>query len=308
MDNKKIAISGASGLIGRAISARLTQDNYKILSLVRQSAGAASDRIYWDYQKQQIESSKLEDLEAVVHLAGESIMGLRWTKAKKQRIRQSRVEGTRFLCENLACLKQPPKVLLCASAIGFYGDRGAEFLTEDSPVGKSFLAQVVQDWEAACEPAHEAGIRVVNLRLGVVLSAEGGALSSMLPVFRLGLGGVVGDGSQYMSWIAIQDVASIAAFVLGETSCSGPINVVSPLAATNREFTKILGKVLRRPTIFPLPKFAARLLMGQMADELLLASANVAPKKLLDLGYKFEQSELESALRQNCLSKPEILA
>ena len=139
MDNKKIAISGASGLIGRAISARLTLENYKILSLVRQSAGVASDRIYWDYQKQQIESSKLEDLEAVVHLAGESIMGLRWTKAKKQRIRQSRVEGTRFLCENLARLKQPPKVLLCASAIGFYGDRGAEFLTEDSPVGKSFF-------------------------------------------------------------------------------------------------------------------------------------------------------------------------
>ncbi len=240
--------------------------------------------------------SALEGVDAVVHLAGENIAE-RWTAAKKARIRDSRVKGTQLLCETLTRLSSPPKVLVSASAIGYYGDRGEETLTDDSPPGRGFLPEVCRAWEAATEPARQQGLRVVQLRLGVVLSVAGGALAKMLPPFRLGLGGVLGSGRQYMSWIALDDVVGTLQHAVVTDALQGPTNAVAPRAVTNQEFTKTLGKVLGRPTAMPLPAFAARLMFGEMADELLLASARVQPTKLLASGYQFRYPELAEALR-----------
>jgi uncharacterized protein (TIGR01777 family) len=236
-------------------------------------------------------------MEAVVHLAGENIASGRWTAARKARIRSSRVMGTRTLCETLARLSQPPKVLVSASAIGYYGDRGAEPLWENSAFGTGFLAEVCRAWEEATQPAVQKGIRVVLLRIGIVLSPAGGALAKMLIPFQLGLGGVIGSGNQYMSWIALDDVAGVIAHALVTDTLQGPVNAVAPYPVTNREFTKTLGRVLRRPTVFPLPGFAARLAFGEMADALLLASTRVEPKRLLATQYVFRYPELEDALR-----------
>jgi uncharacterized protein (TIGR01777 family) len=231
-----------------------------------------------------------------VHLAGENIAE-RWTPAKKVQIRDSRVKGTELLSKTLAGLSSPPAVLVSASAVGYYGDRGEEPLTDDSAPGRGFLAEVCQAWEAATEPARERGIRVVRLRLGVVLSAAGGALAKMLPPFRLGLGGRLGSGRQYVSWIALGDVVGSIQHAIVTGGLQGATNAVAPRAVTNQEFTKTLGKVLARPTAIPLPAFAARLMFGEMADELLLASARVQPAKLLASGYQFRHPELEAALR-----------
>jgi hypothetical protein len=239
-----------------------------------------------------------------VHLAGDNIASGRWTAAKKASIRNSRVQGTTVLCEALAQLVKPPKVLLSASAIGYYGDRGATTLREESPPGTGFLAEVCQAWEAATAPAVQRGIRVVYLRFGMVLSAAGGALAKMLTPFRLGLGGVVGTGKQYMSWIALDDVLGVIPHALSTETLHGPVNVVAPQAVTNQEFTTALGQVLRRPTKLPMPAFAARLLFGEMADALLLASTRVAPVRLLASGYTFHYPELEEAL-QHLLGTPE---
>ncbi len=220
-----------------------------------------------------------------------------WTPAVKARIRDSRVNGTRLLCEALARLSNPPRVLVCASAIGYYGDRGDEVLDEASSPGSGFLPEVCQEWEAATEPARAAGIRVVNLRFGVILSPSGGALAKMLTPFKLGAGGRIGDGRQWMSWIALDDVIDAIAYALNTESLAGPANCVAPQPVTNLEFTKTLGRVLHRPTIFPMPAVAARIAFGEMADALLLASARVLPKELSAAGYPFRYPQLEGALR-----------
>jgi hypothetical protein len=235
-------------------------------------------------------------MDAVVHLAGESING-RWNAAKKQAIRESRVKGTRLLCETLVRLSHRPRVLVAASASGYYGDRGDEVLREESGAGSSFLSQVCQEWEAATKSAAERGIRAVNLRFGFVLSPAGGGLAKMLPAFKMGVGGKIGSGKQYMSWIAIDDLVQIILFATNTEALEGPANAVAPNPVTNLVFTKTLGRVLRRPAIFPMPAFAVRLAFGEMGKELLLASTRIEPARLLSAGYQFRFPELEGALR-----------
>lgn len=291
----KILISGSTGFIGSSLVPRLLQEGHTVLRLARPTTSISDSVIRWDPESGFIDQSSLEGLEGVIHLAGENIAG-RWTTEKKIRIRESRVKGTRLLCETLAQREQPPKVFISASAIGYYGDRGEELLTEESPPGKGFLAEVAQQWESATEPAQQRGIRVVLLRMGVVLSPQGGALGRMLPLFQKGLGGVLGSGKQYMSWIAMEDLLRVFLHTLNTTELYGPVNAVSPNPVTNAEFTRILGKVLRRPTFFPAPAFGLRLLLGEMAEEMLLASQRVYPKRLLDTGFSFLFPELGEAL------------
>lgn len=291
-----VLISGSSGLIGSELVTRLTSGGHCVGRLVRR-APLNDAEISWNPETGAVDLARLGGFDAVVHLAGENIAAGRWSEAVKRRIRDSRVEGTRRLCEALAQLEAPPKHLVCASAIGYYGDRGEEVLTEDSAMGTGFLAEVCRDWEAAADPARAQGLRVVHLRIGVVLSPRGGALQKMLLPFRLGAGGVVGSGRQYWSWIALDDVAGACLHVLTHPELTGPVNAVSPHPATNREFTQTLGRVLRRPTVFPLPGFAARLALGEMAEALLLASARVVPQRLLSSGYEFRYPDLEAALR-----------
>jgi hypothetical protein len=244
-----------------------------------------------------VDLEALRGVDAVVHLAGESIAEGRWTAEKKRRIRESRVEGTRAIAAAMASLEPRPRVLVAASAIGYYGDRGATQLDEASRPGEGFLVEVCQAWEAATASAQEAGIRVVNGRLGVVLSRHGGALARMLTPFMLGAGGKIGGGKQYMSWITLDDAARAFAFALENDRLTGPANFVSPNPVSNAEFTKTLGRVLRRPTILPMPAMAARAAFGQMADELLLASARVTPARLTEARFSFEYPQLEEALR-----------
>jgi uncharacterized protein (TIGR01777 family) len=250
----------------------------------------------WNPDAGTIQADDLEDFDAVVHLAGETIVG-RWTAGKKTCILESRAKGTRLLCESLAQLRNRPSVLVSASASGYYGDCGDQVLDEESPAGSLFLSEVAKAWEAATEPASQNGIRVVNLRIGFVLSKAGGGLATMLLPFKLGFGGRVGSGRQYLSWIAIDDVVGAISHAILSDALRGPVNAVAPQPVTNREFTKTLGRVLWRPTIFPLPVFAAHLVMGEMADNLLLASARVKPSRLLSSGYEFRFPQLDSALR-----------
>lgn len=294
----KVLISGSTGLVGSELCSALTTGGHEVGRLVRESPRSRQAEITWQPAKGEIDLKGLEGFDGVVHLAGENIASGRWTEAVKQRIRDSRAQGTRFLCESLARLERKPRVLVCASAIGFYGNRGDEVLDEASMPGSDmFLVDVCRQWEAACEPARAAGIRVVNLRLGVVLSPKGGALEKMLLPFKLGGGGVIGDGQQWMSWIALDDAAGAIQHCLATESVTGPVNAVSPNPVTNYEYTKTLGKVLGRPTVLPMPAFVARLAFGRMADELLLASARVMPRELTASGYQFRQPELEPALR-----------
>jgi hypothetical protein len=235
--------------------------------------------------------------DTVIHLAGESIVG-RWTEAKKRRIRESRVQGTRNLAEALAAARQRPQLLISASAIGFYGDRGEETLREDSSSGEGFLPEVCQEWEDATEPAAKAGIRTVQMRFGLVLSRSGGALQKMLPPFRMGVGGNMGNGRQWWSWIDIDDLVGAVEHVIKTETLRGPVNLVGPSPVTNAEFTKTLASVLSRPAVFPMPAFAARLVFGQMGDELLLASQRVQPAKLAASGYVFQKPDLRRALEE----------
>jgi len=290
----KILVTGSTGFVGSALVTALTGTGHQVTRLVRKPA--ATGEVRWDPAAGSIDAGGLEGHDAVVHLAGENIAG-RWTAAKKQRIRESRVIGTRLLAEALAKLSRRPRALICASAIGYYGDRGEEVLREESPPGKGFLAETCVEWEAAAKPAADAGLRLVHLRIGVVLHPAGGALKQMLLPFKLGAGGVIGSGRQYMSWIALDDLVGLFQHALANDSLRGPANAVAPNAVTNREFTKTLGKVLSRPTIFPMPAFAARLAFGEMADELLLSSARVEPARLAASGYRFAYPQLEPALR-----------
>lgn len=292
----KILVSGSSGLIGTEAISLLTQKGHSVTRLVR-SKRTGHDEILWNPVARILDSRNLEGFDAVIHLAGDPIAQGRWTPEKKASIRDSRVKGTRFLAESLARLKSPARVFLCASAVGIYGSRGEEVLTEESPPGKGFLPEVGQEWEGACEPAAQRGIRVVNARFGIVLSPKGGALRKMLPLFRFGLGGVLGRGRQWMSWISLPDAGGAILHALQTESLRGPVNVVSPNPVTNRQFTEGLGRALKRPALFPAPAFAVRLLFGEMADEALLASARVEPKRLKATGYRFRHPELEPALR-----------
>jgi uncharacterized protein (TIGR01777 family) len=295
-----VAVTGASGLVGSGLAPALASAGHRVVRLVR-GAGAASapgeSVARWDPDSGALEGSALAGVDAVVHLAGESIAGGRWTEPKKRRIRSSRVDATRRLAGALARLERPPRVLVSASAIGYYGDRGSEILREDSAPGTGFLAEVCREWEAATEPAARAGIRVVRLRIGMVLSRRGGALAAMLTPFRLGAGGPVGSGAQWVSWIALDDLVRAILHALATDSLAGAVNAVAPEPVTNRALARTLGRVLRRPALLPLPAFAARLLLGQMADELLLASARVEPARLRAGGFAFHLTPLETALR-----------
>lgn len=293
----KMVVSGASGLVGLALTASLVAGGNRVRRLVRREPDQGAGDIAWDPAAGRLGPADLEGVDAVVHLGGESIASGRWSEEKRKRIRDSRVGSTRLLAETLARMERPPQVLICASAVGYYGDRGHECLSEEAAAGKSFLAQVCAEWEAAAEPARAAGIRVVNLRFGVVLAPNGGALRQMLPLFRLGLGGRLGTGDQYWSWIGIDDAVGAVEHVLAVDSLSGPVNVTAPVPVTNREFTAVLARVLRRPAWLPAPSAALRLALGPMADELLLASTRALPKQLLDSGYVVRHAELESALR-----------
>jgi len=293
----KVLLSGSSGLVGSALVPVLTGGGYEVVRLVRSQPGPETSEVRWDPETGSIDGAGLKGVDAAVHLAGESIAAGRWTAARKARILESRVRGTRLLAETLAGLEEPPKALVSASAVGYYGDRGEETLREESGSGSAFLSEVCRQWEAATEPAAAAGIRVVNLRFGVILASAGGALPRLLTPFRLGVGGTLGSGKQFMSWIALDDVIGAILHALTTEALRGPVNAVAPQAATNREFTKTLGRVLGRPTLFPMPACAARLAFGEMADELLLASQRVEPAKLLASGYQFRFPDLESALR-----------
>ena len=294
----KVLISGSTGLIGSALIPVLTDAGHEVVRLVRSAPIAGESEVHWDPESERIDTAGLEGMDAVVHLAGENIGSARWTRGKKARIFDSRVKGTRLLCESLANLTRPPQVLVCASAIGYYGNRGTETVNEESTSGFGFLAEVCVEWEIATEPLAETDIRLVNLRMGIVLSSEGGPLAKMLPPFKMGVGGVLGNGRQYMSWIALDDAVAAIHHTLVTDSLQGPVNNVAPHPVTNRELTKALGRVLRRPTLFPLPSFGLRLMFGrEMANELFLSSTRVVPTRLLESGYAFQYADLEGALR-----------
>ena len=291
----KILVTGATGLVGSALVPFLAGGGHEVVRLGRTTPGGGDVR--WDPDAGVLEPDALEGLDGVVHLAGDNIATGRWTAEKKRRIKESRVKGTSLLATTLAGLERPPRVLVSASAIGFYGDRGDEELMEGSAAGSGYLSEVCREWEAATEVAEGKGIRVAHARLGVVLSKDGGALAKMLTPFRLGAGGVIGNGRQYMSWITLDDTVAAIGHLLSTESAAGPVNVVAPAPVTNGEFTRTLGRVLRRPTLFPMPGFAARLAFGEMADALLLASTRVKPAGLLDSGYAFRHGSLEEGLR-----------
>ena len=293
----KVLISGSHGLVGRALIKSLLSKGDTVARLVREAPSGSSD-IEWHPNQGQIYAARLNGFDVVVHLAGESIASGRWSEEKKKRIRESRIKGTQLLSGALSQSSQPPTVFVCASAIGYYGDRRDELLTEESSPGKGFLADVCQEWEAAAEPAKEKGIRVVKARFGVILDRDGGALAKMLPPFRMGIGGKVGDGKQWMSWIALPDVVGALQFVIENHELSGPVNFVAPNPVTNATFTSTLGKVLRRPTFLPVPAFGARLAFGEMADALLLSSQRVEPRRLNETGFHFKYSNLKDALSE----------
>lgn len=291
-----VAITGSTGLVGNALIPALKADGHTIRRVVRRASGKDEREILWDPKAGTIDAAGFDGVDAVVHLAGESV-ATRWTSKVKKEIRDSRVLGTTLLCQTLASLTVKPAVLVSASATGYYGDRGDEQLDESSPPGQGFLASVCQEWEAATAPARDANIRVVNLRIGVVLSPKGGALAKMLMPFKLGGGGVLGNGRQYFSWITLDDLVRAIQFTLAAAAMCGPVNAVAPHPVTNREFTKALGRVLGRPTVLPMPAFVIRLLLGEMANEMLLGSACVLPRALSGAQFEFAQPQLESALR-----------
>lgn len=291
-----VLVSGSSGLVGSALVSALGDEGHQVRRLTRSGGSSPEGGVRWDPSSGMIDAAGLEGVDAVVHLAGENIVG-RWTAAKKARIRDSRVEGTYLLSGVLAKLSTPPKVMVCASATGYYGERGNELLTEESAPGHNFLAGVCQEWEASADPAREAGVRVVHMRFGIVLSTEGGALATTLPIFKLGGGGRIGSGRQYQSWITLDDVVGAVLHALSTDSLSGPVNVTVPDPPTNIEYTKTLGRVLGRPTVFPLPAPVARLVLGEVADELLLASQRIEPARLKESGYSYRYPQLEGAFR-----------
>ncbi len=295
MNPQRILVSGASGPIGAALVPALKAGGATVTRLVRSSAGGA-DQIAWDPSRP-LSPDLVSGFDAVIHLAGESIVG-RWTAAKKRRILDSRTQGTGHLAEAAAKASPLPRLFISASAVGFYGSRGDEVLREDSSSGEGFAAEICRQWEAAARPAAKAGIRTAQMRIGVVMSADGGALPEMLTPFRLGLGGRLGNGRQWWPWVSVRDVVGAIRYVLDHESLSGPVNTVAPNPVSNAEFTRILASVLKRPALFPMPAFAVRLLFGEMGIELFLGSQRVEPAKLVGSGYQFQHPELKNALEE----------
>ncbi len=294
----RIAITGASGLIGTALTAMLQGGGHTVLPITRNEASKDPDAIFWQPRQGIIESEKLEGLDAVIHLAGENIFALRWTDEKKERILQSRVQGTELLAKTLADLDAPPKTLLSASAIGIYGDGGSRILTEESPISETgFLSLVTRQWERATQAAEDAGIRVVHMRTGIVLSPKAGALELMLPAFKMGIGGRLGSPHQWFSWIGLDDAAGGYVHALATEELRGAVNLVSPNPVTMEELASTLGGVLKRPTFFNVPGGVARALMGEVADEALLQSVRVAPERLIETGYRWRDPRLAGLLR-----------
>jgi len=291
----KVVISGSSGLIGQALYRYLSANGHEVGCLQRNNS--AQDYPHWDPGKGLIDFGSFSNADVVIHLAGESIAAGRWTTEKKYRISNSRIKGTELISEYLVALPHKPKVFISGSAIGIYGDRGDELVDEDSRLGDGFLADICKRWEEATIPAAEADIRVVNIRTGMVLSSSGGALKKMVFPFQMGLGGVIGNGKQYMSWISANDVVESIHYLMKNDSIHGAVNLVSPYPVRNYEFVKTLGRILHRPTIIPAPAWALRLILGEMANELVLASTRVTPNKLLSVGYKFQHSKLDEALQ-----------
>jgi uncharacterized protein len=293
-DRERILLSGASGMLGSAIGQALRRQGATILRLVRSEARDPGE-LHWNPAAGKIEAGRLEGICAAVHLSGASVVSRRWTASYKREMTESRVETTRFLSETLAKLEQPPPVLVTASAIGFYGDRGDEILDEDSASGSGFFPELCAAWEAATHPAEDAGIRVVHLRFGMVLSRDGGAMARLAPLFRLGLGGLLGSGRQWMSWVSETDAVSAVLLALRNADISGPVNVVAPEPATNAAFTRELGLAVHRPALLPAPAFALRIVFGEMADEALLASTHAVPKRLAQAGFAFAHPTLPEA-------------
>ncbi len=289
-----VAVSGASGMIGSALLDSLRTDGREVRPLVRGSA--RTGEIAWDPETGTVDVTAMRGVQAVVHLAGEPI-GERWNRAKKERILESRRSGTRAIATAIASMETPPAVLVSSSGVGYYGDRGGEILTEEASTGSDFLARVVREWEAAAEPAEAAGIRVVRLRMGVVLSSRGGALQRLLLPFQLGVGGRIGDGRQWMSWISLADAVGVIRFAMDRPQLRGVYNSVAPEMITSADFTRTLGRVLHRPTLFPVPATALRLAFGEMADGTLLVSQRASSERLQQAGYVFRHPTLERALR-----------
>ncbi len=292
----KIVVSGSTGLIGSALTRALTRRGDKVVPLIRRRVAPGEQALAWDPEQGTIDRAGLEGTDAVIHLAGENVFG-RWSPAKKQRIHDSRVNGTRLVSDALAGLHRPPATLLAASAIGYYGDRGEETVTEESAPGEDFLAQVARGWEAATAPATRAGIRVVNMRIAVVLTTIGGALAKMLPAFRLGLGGPVGSGNQYLSWIVLDDIINAILHLLGNPNLVGPVNMTAPTPLTNRAFAKTLGKVLGRPAVVTVPAFALQIAFGAEGAAMVQGGQRVLPARLVASGFRFSFREVEPALR-----------
>jgi hypothetical protein len=293
-----LLISGASGLVGSALVSHLRAQGHRVTRLVRSPSAERDDAIFWDPEARTLDAARIEGVDAVVHLSGESLAAGRWTRKRKERIRNSRIRTTRFLAETLAAMSRRPAVLVQASAVGYYGNRGEEVLGESSRPGTGFLADLCRDWEAASMPAQDAGVRVVRLRIGPVLTARGGMLAALLPLFRLGLGGRLAGGRQWMPWITLDDLVAVLERALTDASFRDSVNAVAPSPVTNAEFTRALGRAVRRPTLFAVPAIALRAVLGEMADEILLASERVVPERLLAAGFRFAHPHLEGALSQ----------
>ena len=293
----KVLVSGGGGLVGSQLLPSLNHEGCVTAKLVRRRVSERSHNVSWNIPQGTMDQKGLEGFHAVVHLAGENIAGKRWSAKQKRKIHDSRVNGTRLLAENLAQIPRKPKVMVCASAIGFYGNRGDEILTEGSARGEGFLSDVCADWEAAVQPARDAGIRVVHMRLGMVLTTQGGALAKILPIFRWGLGGRLGNGRQYMSWIALQDVVRFIRYAISHDTMDGVYNLTTPNPLTNRQFTRSVGRAMRRPALFPVPGLAIRLALGEMGKELLLSSTRAVPHRLLhETDFQFRFEDLDHAL------------
>jgi uncharacterized protein len=294
-----VLLAGGTGFIGGALARHLTARGHRVSLLSRRPSGAADTRAYhWDPEREEIDPRSLEGIDAVVNLAGENLAGGRWSAQRKKRLVESRVTATRFLVRRMAERRPPAPALVNASAVGIYGNRGEEILTEESAPGTGFLAELCRSWEETAISARVAGARVSLLRFGVVIGANGGALEKLTPVFKLGIGGRLGSGLQWMSWIALADVVGVIEMALTREDLGGPVNAVAPAPVRNREFTRVLARVLRRPAFFPAPAVALRVVLGQMADEALLSSARAEPARLKALGYRFAFPDLEGAFRE----------
>ena len=298
----KVLISGASGLLGSAYSDYLSKKGHTVFRLVRREP-AAENELFWDPMTGELELKNIEGFDSIINYSGKNIGLGRWTKKSKKVIYDSRLQSTTLLSESIAKLDNPPESFLSSSAVGYYGECGIEFVNEGAEPGEGFLSDLCAKWEKATMPAVKAGVRVIQLRSGVVLSAKGGALAKMLTPFKLGLGGRLGNGRQYMSWIMIDDHVGALYHLMTSDNIQSPVNVVSPEPVTNREFTKILAKVLHRPAVFPVPAFVLKTLLGQVADEILLSSTRAIPQLLMGSGFEFKYPALEDALNR-CLISP----